>query len=113
MITKGNTPSLTAYTYDEWKAVEARILASKSPNVGAIKRFFIGNSQDCPCDKQGRILIPKNLRTYAGIDKDLTLIGLLDRFEIWALDKWEAEDQKTIESLTAGDFKNELADLGL
>lgn len=113
IITTGMTQALSAYTYDGWKVVEERILASRSANSSNIRRFFLGNSQDCSCDKQGRILIPKNLRDYAGLDKDIMLVGLVDHFEIWALDRWETENQRTIEALQSGDLKNELADLGL
>ncbi|MBU1170386.1 MAG: division/cell wall cluster transcriptional repressor MraZ [Proteobacteria bacterium] len=113
IITTGMTHSLSAYTYDGWKVVEERILASRSPNNSSIRRFFLGNAQDCACDKQGRILIPKNLRTYGGLDKDIILVGLVDHFEIWALDRWESENQQTISALQSGEFKNELADLGL
>ena len=113
IITTGTTPSLSAYTYDEWSVVEKRMAESRSPNSSVIRRFFLGNAQDCPCDKQGRILLPKNLRSYANIDKDLMLVGLVDRFEIWSMDTWESENQKIIESLKTGEFKNELADLGL
>lgn len=113
ILTTSMTDALSAYTYDEWKTVETKLLKSKSTNASAIRRFFLGNSQECGCDKQGRILIPKTLREYAGIDKDLVLVGLIDHFEIWSLDKWDEENKKTIQALKAGDFKDELADLGI
>lgn len=113
VLTTSMTEALSAYTFDEWKKVEVKLLNSKSANASAIRRFFLGNSQECNCDKQGRILIPKALRDHAGIDKDLILVGLIDHFEIWALDKWETENKKTVKALKAGDFKDELADLGI
>ncbi len=113
IITKGDSPCLIAYSYDEWQKFELLVKSLKSPNSGKLRRHFIGNAQDCPCDKQGRILIPKNLRDHARIDKDLMLIGLLDHFEIWSMENWELEDQKTIESINNGDYKDELAVLGL
>ncbi|GAB6097280.1 division/cell wall cluster transcriptional repressor MraZ [Desulfatiferula olefinivorans] len=113
MITTGTAQALFAYTYDGWKEVERRILASRSPNNTFIRRFFLGNVLDCACDKQGRVLIPKNLRDYAGIDKDIMLVGLVDHFEIWSLDRWEAENRKMFEKIQSGELQNELADLGL
>ncbi len=113
IITTSMTEALSAYTFDEWKKVETKLIKSKSSNASAIRRFFLGNSQECNCDKQGRILIPKALREYAGIEKELMLVGLIDHFEIWDLNKWEAENSKTINALKAGDFKDELADLGI
>lgn len=113
ILTTSMTDALSAYSYDEWSKVESRIMASRSPNISALRRFFLGNSQDCSCDKQGRILIPKNLREYAGIEKEIILVGLVDHFEVWSLERWDAENQNTIQSIKSGDFKDELADLGL
>lgn len=113
MITTGTTQALFAYTYDGWKEVERRILASRSPNNTFIRRFFLGNVLDCSCDKQGRVLIPKSLRDYAGIDKDIVLVGLVDHFEIWSQERWDAENQKMFEKIQSGELQNELADLGL
>jgi MraZ protein len=113
ILTTSMTSALSAYTVDEWKKVEAKLVQSKSANASAIRRFFLGNSQECNCDKQGRILIPKSLRDYAEIQKDIMLVGLIDHFEIWSLEKWEIENQRIVHALNAGDFKDELADLGI
>ena len=113
ILTTSMTQALSAYTFDEWEKVESKLMKSKSPNASAIRRFFLGNSQRCNCDSQGRVLIPKSLRDYAGLDKDLMLVGLIDHFEIWDLNKWETENSNTINALKAGDFKDELADLGI
>lgn len=113
VITKGNAPCLMAFSYDEWKKFELLVNGLKTPNSGKLKRRFIGNAQECPCDKQGRILIPKDLREYAKIDKDLRLIGLIDRFEIWSFENWANEDQDTNEGLLSGGYNEELAVLGL
>jgi MraZ protein len=51
-------------------------------------RFFFAGAAICEVDKQGRILIPNNLREYAGIDKDVVSVGVFSRVEIWSKDKW-------------------------
>ena len=53
---------LYAYTFSEWDKVEKRILAAKTSAMVDFRRFFLGNSCNCMCDKQDRILIPKSLR---------------------------------------------------
>lgn len=113
VITKGNAACLMAFSANEWTKFELLVNGLKTPNSGKLKRRFIGNAQECPCDKQGRILIPKDLRDYAKIDKDLRLFGLIDRFEIWSLENWAKEDQDTNEGLISGVFNEELAVLGL
>ncbi len=111
MITVGPVPCLYAYTYNEWETFEKQLSDSQSPNSGEIRRFFLGNAQDCPCDKQGRILIPKTLRDYANIDKDLMLVGMRYRFEVWSLENWTRENEKIVNSFSSGELKSELAAL--
>ena len=52
-------------------------------------RFFFSGASELEVDKQGRTVLPSNLREYAGIDKDVVIIGVGSRAEIWAGDKWE------------------------
>ena len=81
--------------------------------MGEFRRFFLGNSCECLCDKQDRILIPKNLREYANLEKDIVLVGNLDRFEIWARDQWETINKKMELKLKKEEVREEIASLGL
>jgi MraZ protein len=107
--------ALIAYTYDEWKKIENRILslAEKSESMRRFRRVFIGGSFDCPCDRQDRILIPQNLREYAGFEKDIVLVGVLDHFEIWSRDSWNRENMDLEKDMKKEDVRNEIAKLGL
>jgi MraZ protein len=107
--------ALIAYTYDEWKKIENRILslAEKSESMRRFRRVFIGGSFECPCDKQDRILIPQNLREYTGFEKDIVLVGVLDHFEIWSRDSWNRENMDLEKDMKKEDVRNEIAKLGL
>lgn len=107
--------ALIAYTYDEWRKIENRILslAEKSESMRRFRRVFIGGSFDCPCDKQDRILIPQNLREYAEFEKDIVLVGVLDHFEIWSRDSWNRENMDLEKDMKKEDVRNEIAKLGL
>ena len=107
--------ALIAYTYDEWRKIENRILslAEKSESMRRFRRVFIGGSFDCPCDRQDRILIPQNLREYAGFEKDIVLVGVLDHFEIWSRDSWNRENMDLEKDMKKEDVRNEIAKLGL
>ena len=107
--------ALIAYTYDEWRKIENRILslAEKSESMRRFRRVFIGGSFECPCDKQDRILIPQNLREYAGFEKDIVLVGVLEHFEIWARQKWEQENIALEKDFKKEEVRNEIAKLGL
>lgn len=75
---------LVAYPFDVWSQLEEKIIQYPNKNdfFRRFKTDFIGNSQDCMLDSQGRILIPPSLRAMVGIDKDIVLIGSLDHFLI-------------------------------
>jgi len=104
---------LYAYTFSEWEAVENRILAAKSANMAEFRRFFLGNSCECMLDNQDRILIPKSLREYAGLEKEIVLVGNLDHFEIWDRTKWDEVNKRTEQKLKKEEVREEIASLGL
>lgn len=108
--------SLVAYPFEEWQKIEQRVLntAVKSDTIRHFRRFFIGGAFDCPCDKQGRILIPPTLREYAGLRKGIVLVGVLDHLEIWAKENWlNEEDQFENNINTSKEMRDEIAELGL
>ena len=91
---------LTAYPVEEWAKLEAKIadFPQFKPEVISFLRYLMGGAIDGPVDGQGRILVPPTLRKQAGIDKEVVLIGMLSRFEIWSKDVWESgEFSKTFE----------------
>ena len=106
---------LVAYPLDEWRRIESRILqlAQKNDSMRRFRRVFIGGAFDCACDKQERILIPPLLRDYAGFQKDVVLVGVLDHFEIWSREKWEQENLNLEEDLKQEEVRNDIASLGL
>ena len=106
---------LVAYTYDEWRNIETRILslAEKSENMRRFRRVFIGGAFECACDKQDRILIPQNLRQYAELDKEIVLVGVLDHFEIWSRKSWDRENIHLEKDMKKEGVRNEIAKLGL
>ncbi len=84
---------LVAYPYEEWRRIEERFSQEplQRPEVQRFLRFFIASAVECSLDKQGRILIPPHLREEVGIERDVILLGLLNRFEIWSKERLEEE----------------------
>ena len=62
-------------------------------------------------DKQGRILIPGNLREFAGLQKDVVMVGVASRIEIWSRQKWEALQEDEEEAME--DIAERMSELGL
>ena len=58
-------------------------------NSRALSRHLLSGCVECEVDKQGRILIPSSLRLYAGIDKDIVIIGNGNKVELWSLERWD------------------------
>ncbi len=84
---------LYAYPADGWSRIEEKLskVSSVDRKLNTFLRFFVGAAVEVVPDKQGRILIPPSLRTYAGLDKDVVITGFPNRFEIWSREKWEEE----------------------
>lgn len=106
---------LVLYPMREWHKLEERILklAEKSDTMRRFRRVFIGGAFECACDKQDRILIPPSLRQYAGLNKDIVLVGVLDHFEIWSRENYENEELMLQNELRNPEARNEIAKLGI
>lgn len=102
IVTKGLDGCLFVYSMDEWSKLEEKIQAIPLSKGRNLQRFFFSGAAEVEADKQGRILIPQHLREYAGIEKDIMVIGATNRAEIWDKDKWdEINSQITDEMLEA------------
>ena len=91
IATRGIDKNLFVFSYEEWVAFtqKLRSVPMTDPSAQAFIRLIIGGACECEVDKQGRFLLPQNLREYAGLDKDTVITGLISRVEIWAADKWD------------------------
>jgi len=107
--------SLVAYALREWEKIEAKILslAEKNDNMRRFRRVFIGGAFECMWDKQDRILVPPTLRGYAGLDKEIVLVGVLDHFEIWSRENWDKENATMEKDMKKEEVRNEIAKLGI
>jgi MraZ protein len=106
---------LVGFTFNEWRKIETKILAmaEKNDNMRRFRRVFIGGAFECSCDKQDRILIPSTLRAYASLDKDIVLVGALERFEIWSRENWDKEVLNLDEDMQNEEVRREIDELGI
>lgn len=104
---------LYAYTLSEWAEVVSRIERNESIDVDEFKRFFLGQANKCLCDKQDRINIPVRLRDYANLSKEIVLVGLNRRFEIWDKGKWDEKTKKLEQKLQTKEARKEIASMRL
>ena len=103
VVTKGADGCLVVYDNNGWKAFEETLqeMPMNRKDVRQVARFFLAGAADGEVDKQGRILIPTDLRDYAGLEKEVVLIGMADKIEIWSKDRWEdaSADQDVADTL--------------
>jgi|DewCreStandDraft_4_1066084.scaffolds.fasta_scaffold260546_1 MraZ protein len=86
IVTYGFDKYIMAYREEDWADfVKNRLVRAteSNPQNAMMMRYFVGGAFDCELDKQGRIIIPTHLKEHAGIKKDVTVLGLYNRIEIW------------------------------
>ena len=113
VITKGLDGCLFLYPANEWKIFEEKLrtLPLTNKNARTFTRFFLGSAVDGGLDKQGRVLISSALRAFAGLDKEVVLVGVLGRVEIWDKAKWDENNTEVEENMD--DIAAHMEDLGL
>lgn len=91
VITRGLDNCLFVYPQSEWTLLEQKMkaLPFTRSDARAFTRFFFSGAVECELDKQGRVNIPANLRTYGKLEKDCVVIGVSNRVEIWGKEHWE------------------------
>ena len=90
ILTKGLDGCLFAYSQNEWNNFEEKLksLPLTNKNARDFVRFFLSGAIECEIDKQGRFLIPSNLREYSKLDKEIMILGVGTRIEIWNKETW-------------------------
>ena len=100
-ITRGLDNCLFAYSEQEWAGLEEKIRALPMSKARGLQRFFFAGAVDVEPDKQGRVLIPASLREFAGLEKDIVIIGASTRAEIWDLDRYNAANAELTSDMVA------------
>ncbi|MEW8973295.1 MAG: division/cell wall cluster transcriptional repressor MraZ [Tissierellaceae bacterium] len=113
VITKGLDSCLFIYGKDEWKKVEDKLksLPLTNRDARAFIRFFFSGASECNLDKQGRVLIPNNLREHSKLEKDAVIIGVATRLEIWSKEQWELYTDD--DNLSYDSIAEKMAELGI
>ena len=111
VVTKGLDGCLFVYDNKEWSAFEEKLKSLPLTNKDARQfvRFFLAGATLAEVDKQGRILVPAVLREFAALEKEVVLIGVASRVEIWSKERWEdAASYDDVETIA-----EHMAELGL
>lgn len=112
-LTKGLDNSLFCFPKLEWQIFEEKLkaLPLTNRNARAFVRLFFAGATECVLDNQGRILIPQILREHSKIEKEVMIIGVGTRVEIWAQDQWN--EYKHPDNISYDEIAEHMADLGI
>lgn len=108
-ITCGTDGCLFVMPEKQIEVIEERIAALPISQTSGFQRMFYSLASECQPDKQGRILIPQVLRDYAGLEKDVTIIGAGTHLEIWNSESWS----KAQSNINPDDFLSLMSNIGL
>jgi MraZ protein len=113
IMTKGLDHCLFVYPQEEWNIFENKLkkLPLTQKDARAFVRFFFAGAVECEVDKQGRVLIPANLREHAKLKTDAVIIGVSNRLEIWDKDLWTAYNDD--DDLSYDNIAEKMVELGI
>ena len=95
VVAKGADGCLALYPLPVWEGLEAQLLALPSEH-DAWRRFFIGSATEVEIDSAARVLIPPELRLWAGLEKDVKFMGVGPHFELWDMARYNAREAEAL-----------------
>jgi MraZ protein len=104
VINRGFEKCLSLYPMQSWEPLYSKIskLNDFDPKVREFRRYFLNGATEVELDSAGRLLLPSNLKDYAGLEKDIVLASAVDKIEIWSTENYK----KFFESYSPVDFSN-------
>ncbi|MBI3252328.1 MAG: division/cell wall cluster transcriptional repressor MraZ [Candidatus Omnitrophica bacterium] len=89
-VTRGLDTCLFVFTEEEWKKQESRFKSLPFTNAQSrhFNRLYFSGACEVTCDRQGRILVPQYLKDFAQVKRDVVVVGISNRMEIWSKENW-------------------------
>lgn len=89
VVSKGLDNCANIYPKCEWERFKQELYTVPASKRRSLQRFFFSGAEECAVDSQGRVVIPPRIREYAALEKEIVVVGVSDKVEIWNRDKWE------------------------
>ena len=110
IVTRWLDHCLAAFPSDEFEKVAAKIEEKGLVKGRSVSRMLYSSAVEVTPDKQGRIQLPAKLREYAGLTREVVVIGSFDRAEIWDAERWAAVEN---DAFASGELESAMAEMGL
>jgi MraZ protein len=106
-------PCIHAFPLPAWEQFEAKVAAMPQfdPNVVRLRRLYVSAAVDCELDKQGRLLVPPQLREHAELSKDVLWAGVGSKAELWSKHRWNEAVHMTPEQVA--EFQRHATEWGI
>ena len=108
VITRGLDSCLALYSLNEWAVLAEKVKQLPMAQARTIQRYLFTGAYETDIDAQGRMVIPQNLRAFAGITKDVVIAGLSNRAEVWDKETFD----KAESAVSADDVVELMSQLG-
>ncbi|MDF0604582.1 division/cell wall cluster transcriptional repressor MraZ [Neisseriaceae bacterium TC5R-5] len=114
IVTLESSDHLLLYPEANWRPVEARLLAlpTGNPALKRYQRLVLGHAETLDMDSSGRVLLPARLRELSSLDKDVALVGMGNRFELWNAAEWDKQTSDAL-AIDPADLADHLGDFTL
>lgn len=113
VVTRGLDQCLFVYPMKTWESLAEKLGNMPVGEAGtrSFIRLMLAGATDVEVDSQGRILLPDYLKSYAGLEREVTVAGLFNRLEIWDTEKWNGYKEEAEKQ--SGDIAEQLGKLGV
>lgn len=108
-LLKGPDKCVTVYSVERWVEFTQKMKVQTDAKTRALQRAICASAACVDLDAQGRITVPQELRTYAQLENEVIIVGIIDRAEIWNPDRWQVQD----DNFTADDLTDAMIASGL
>ena len=99
VVTLDSRKRLLFYPESEWEKVEQKLLnlnVNRKPNLQLYQNLLLHNAETLEMDSAGRVLLPANLRRLVNFDKEVSLLGRVNRLELWDREQKQAETEAAL-----------------
>jgi MraZ protein len=113
ILTRNFEKSLELYPMDKWLNFEEKVrsLPQFDPYVQRVLRVFIAGAVECSLDSHGRILVPKSMRQFASLEREVVWVGQLEKVQMWPKSRWESAVDAALED--TDELRQKVAEFGL
>jgi len=109
VLSRGLEGCLYMHSAAEWDSFKTEIDAMHGKEGRIVKRFFYSGATECEIDSQGRVVVPPVFREFAGLNKEVVIVGVSTHAELWDKEKWdEYKDDSAFDGEKIADIMDEI-----